>query len=170
MIRLMGNSKGTDKIISVYWFVILFIVAAAVVYMVYAFYGKPYDIRNLEADALTGKTASCFSQSGYLRGDAFTENLKNNLLKECGLDFKTEDSFGWKNDQLYLEVNILDFSSKNQVATFQQGNAVLKDSCNLKGKSMPVCLERKIYVLDKQKNQYQINIISIVRKTEKNVQ
>ena len=46
------NKKGTDKIISVYWFTILFIVAGAIVYMAAAFYGEPYDVREIEANIL----------------------------------------------------------------------------------------------------------------------
>ena len=49
------NKKGGDKIISVYWFAIIFIVATGIVYMVLSFYGKPYDIREIEVDLLTDK-------------------------------------------------------------------------------------------------------------------
>ena len=61
----MKNKKG-DKIISVYWFAILFIVAAAVVYMAALFYGAPYDARGIESDILTNQIADCLSQGGSL--------------------------------------------------------------------------------------------------------
>ena len=62
---MIKNKKG-DKLISVYWFVILFIVAGAIAYMTVSFYGEPYDIREAEAYALTNKVARCLSEAGYL--------------------------------------------------------------------------------------------------------
>ncbi len=61
------NKLGTDKIISIYWFAILFIVAAAVVYMASVFYGGPADVREIEANILINQVADCVSQGGYLK-------------------------------------------------------------------------------------------------------
>ena len=41
------NRRG-EKYLSVYWFVILAIVAGGIIAMVFVFYGKPYDIREIE--------------------------------------------------------------------------------------------------------------------------
>ena len=46
------NRIGAEKIISVYWFVILIIIAGAVVAMVSLFYGSPYDVRVTEANIM----------------------------------------------------------------------------------------------------------------------
>lgn len=159
----LNNKKG-EKIISIYWFVILFIIAAAVVYMVLSFYGEPYDIREMEADILTSKVARCLSEAGYLE-------KKENLKEGCGLNFEVEDAYEWgKQGQYYIEVNFYDFSTKQKVDTLKEGNEQLKENCELEGKGFPVCSERSFYVLDRQKNSYQIDILSIVRKTEKNAQ
>src|SRR3990167_8995579 len=105
------NKTGTDKIISVYWFVILFIVAAAIAYMVISFYGKPYDVRELEANALTNRIADCVSQNGYLREETLSEGFKENLLASCDLNFEVEDAYGWKEqEQYYIEIEIVDFN------------------------------------------------------------
>ena len=80
------NKRGTDKLISVYWFAILFIVAAAIVYMVLSFYGEPYDARELEANALTNQIADCLSEAGYLK-EGILERVETDLLETCDLNF-----------------------------------------------------------------------------------
>ena len=166
----LRDLKG-DKIVSVYWFAILFIVAAAVVYMVISFYGKPYDIRGVEADILTTKMADCLSEAGYLREGVLLNDFQDNFLEKCKINFQTEDVYGWREQgQYYLEVNIFNFVSGQIISSFNTGNSNLKESCKLSGETLPACLERTLYSLDRNNNQYAINILSIVKKTEKNVQ
>lgn len=164
------NRRG-DKLISVYWFAILFIVAGGIVYMVSAFYGRPYDVRAAEADILTTKIARCISEAGYLKEEVLTEDFKNNFAETCAINFQVEDIYGWRErGQYYIEVEILDFNTKQKISEISEGNQGLKPDCELDGKGFPVCIERSLYSIDKEGNQYQINILSIVRKTEKNVQ
>src|SRR3989344_5603718 len=51
------NRIGAEKIISVYWFVILIIIAGAVVAMVSLFYGSPYDVRVTEANIMINQVS-----------------------------------------------------------------------------------------------------------------
>ena len=93
------NKKG-DKIISVYWFAILFIVAAAIDYMVVIFYGKPYDIRDVEESILINQIADCLAEGGYLKKEVFDNGNfllnESNFLQTCHLNFDVEDIYGWK--------------------------------------------------------------------------
>lgn len=161
------NIRGTDKIMSVYWFAILFIVAAAVVYMVGSFYGQPYDIREVEANVLINNIADCIAGGGYLNKeiiDTEGEFLLNNdnFLEVCNLNFNVEDTTGWKEqEQYYVEIDVFGIA---------KGNVNLKLDCDKEGKNFPVCVERSFYVLDKEGKSYEIKILSVVRKTEKNVQ
>ena len=173
------NKQGGEKIISVYWFVILFIVAAAIVYATSVFYGGPYDVRELEVNILTNKIAGCFSEEGYLNegffiDDSLNQEFQNNFLEKCNLNFDTENVYDWnKQGQYYAEVKIHDFylgDKGDQLTEISAGNINLKKDCFLEGKGFPVCLERSFYVIDKENNQYEINILSVVRKIEKNVQ
>ena len=165
------KNKKADKIISVYWFAILFIVAGAIVYMVISFYGGPYDIREAEVYALTNKAARCLSDVGYLEEEALSTDFKENFMEKCSFNFETEDIYGWRErGQYYIEIDFYNFSTNQGISTIKTGNEALKTDCGLKGEGFPVCLERSFYTLDREKNQYQINILSIVRKTEKNVQ
>ncbi len=162
------NKKG-GQILSVYWFAILFIVAAAIVYMVVSFYGNPYDIRAAEANAMTNKIANCISTGGYFNQSILKTNTQD-FLKTCGINFTTEDVYNWgQQGQYYLNVSIINFTSNKIIFQTAQGNVNLKDSCSQQGSNLPVCLRRSFYSVDKDNNQYVINITSIIRKTEKNV-
>lgn len=166
------NKKGAEKIISVYWFAILFIVAGAMVYMVSSFYGKPYDVREIEAGLLSDKAAECFSYAGYLKEGVLVQTFRENFLENCGITFETEDTYGWGEEaQYFLQANVYDFNTYPETSplfSFSDGNTNLQNFCNIKGENSPICLEREIYTLDKEGNQYTIKITSIIRKTEKN--
>lgn len=157
--KINGNKTGAEKIISVYWFAILFIVAAAIVYMVSSFYGKPYDIRELEAKILADKIAECLSVGGYINENWVNFN-NDNFLSQCRLNFNVEETHGWNDDQYYIEIKI----SEKIISV---GNSNLKDFC-LQEENFPICFEKSLYAIDKQNNNYKIDILSIVRKTEKN--
>ena len=166
----MKNKKGGDKIIPVYWFVILFLVAAGISYMVISFYGKPYDIRELEANALTNRIADCVSANGYLKEEVLTPSFQNDLLTKCNLNFEVEDAYDWKNkEQFYVKLEVFEFNSKVKVVEASAGNVNLKNFCEMKGKYLPTCIRRSFYSIDESNNQYQINILSIVNKVDKNV-
>ncbi|HUS49864.1 MAG TPA: hypothetical protein VMZ91_06845 [Candidatus Paceibacterota bacterium] len=140
--------------------------------MVISFYGEPYDIRELEANALTNKVAMCLSNAGYLEEGVLGADFKENFIERCSFNFETEDIYGWgERGQYYVEINFYDFLTDQKNSTIKTGNEALKTDCGLEGKGFPFCLERSLYLLDGEKNhKYQIDILSIVRKTEKNVQ
>ena len=169
MMSIKKNTKGTEKIISVYWFAILFIVAAAIVYMTASFYGKPYDVRQIEADLLTNKVAGCVSQAGYLKEETLEQGFKDDFPGNCGITFGVEDSYSAE-EQYYVELILKDFYSQEKVLETNAGNSKLESFCNLKGEKLPFCLKRSFYAVDKGNNKYQADILSIVRKTEKNAQ
>ncbi|MCK5043898.1 hypothetical protein KAR52_02765 [Candidatus Pacearchaeota archaeon] len=173
----MKNKKGTDKIISMYWFVILFLVAAAIVYMAAIFYGEPYDVREIEAHILANQIANCVAEGGYLKENIlFDEEFKNNFLEQCDLNFNVEDVYGWKElEQYYLKIEFYTFDPNMQdnlgdlKFDFFEGNINLKDDCDRMGRNFPICVERSFYTLGKDNQKYAVKILSIVRKTEKNV-
>jgi len=121
------NRRGTDKIISVYWFAILFIVAAAVVYMVVVFYGTPYDIRGAEASAMINQIADCITENNILKMSVNNDNF----LEECHINLGKEEMY-------YVEVEDLGIV---------KGNFNLNDFCDKEGDKLPKCVERKLYLL-----------------------
>jgi len=139
--KFFSNKKG-DKILSVYWFAILVIVAVGIIAMVVVFYGKPYEVRQDESGILIMKISDCLSDGKYLN-----KNINNeNILSECHLVL---------NDEYYLEVDNL---------VIKQGNSNLKDYCG-KGESV-VCVEKNVYYLDENNQGITIKILSVIRKNE----
>jgi len=64
--RVNKNKRGAEKVLSVYWFVILLLVAGGVFAMVYNFYHHPYDVREIEANLMINTVADCVSTGGKI--------------------------------------------------------------------------------------------------------
>ena len=135
------------------------------------------------ANILANKIADCLSYGGKLNSKLFNdtgnfnENFKSNFVKECTLNFGVEDFEDWKTEeQYYAEVNFFTLANANNaVFSFSNGNANWKESCEIKKdghedyEKLPKCVKRRFYSLDQNNEQYLIEILSIVGKTEKNV-
>ena len=163
-----------DKLISVYWFLILFLAAAAVVYMVSNFYSYPIDVREVEANILTEKVADCLAYGGQINPALISEGkfdvqFKEGFLKECGLNFDTE----FDGEQYYVDVEIYDsLESKDAVFFIEEGNLNLATNCEIQKdkaiEKLATCVNQRFYTVAGDK-QYFIDIKSAVRKAEKNV-
>jgi len=171
------NRKGEEKIISVYWFFILVIVAGGILLMVNAFYNDPYDVREIEASILSEKIADCISLSGKMNPDLisstgiFKEEFKDNFLKRCSLNFDSGEK--WTEIQYYAEINFYKYNypTKN-VFNISKGNQNWKADCDLdskKYKKLVVCNEKEFYSVDDAGTIYVVKILSMVRKAEQNV-
>ena len=97
------DRRGADKFLSIFWFLILFLVAGAIIYMAFLFYGSPFNIRETEGQILGDRIADCLTNKGYLNDVIFSPEFKNNFLA-------TEDFSDWKNKaQYYAGVEIYNF-------------------------------------------------------------
>ena len=179
----LKNKKGAEKIISVYWFAILILVAGGIFVMVANFHSSLYDVRELEAEIMINLVSDCISQGGILDGGLFVEKesnvkeesilIKSNeelkILEKCNLNFDTKD----EEIQYYLELEFYNFNNfENSISIIFEGNTNLKSDCEIqKSKeygTISKCVEKIFYSLDKDKNQFFVKILSIIRKTEKN--
>lgn len=174
MIKRIWSSKKGDKIISVYWFAVLIIVAGGVFGMVYVFYGTPYDIREIEAKLLVDKIADCISYAGKINSNLLSEgvfNSKFNLSIDCNLILTSVD---WEEEQYYARVNFYAITDLNTpLFTIAEGNNNLLTSCELQENKeylkLAKCVDGSFYSIDSSNNQYIIKILTSVRKAEKNV-
>ena len=171
------NRKGGDKVISVYWFVILILVAGGVYAMVSSFYNYPYDVREVEAELMTNKIADCLSASGQLNSDIFGEEgfnqeFEDNFLDECEINLNSElDINGVL--QYYFKIDFYSEDNlENSVFEIVYGNKALPASCDIQEekeyKREAKCVEDNFFSSHENKL-YLIKILSIVKKTEKNV-
>jgi hypothetical protein len=165
-----------DKILSIYWFVILTLTAGGIFAMVYIFYGTPYDVREIEAGILSERVADCVSYAGRINSDLisngkFNPKSEKDFLKECHLNFNSEE---WQEQQYYTEVRFYKLENLNTPVLiisagnnnwFSLSNCVL----NKNEKRLAQCDNSSFYSLDDLNNQYIIKILAVVRKSEKNV-
>lgn len=169
------NKRGS-KILSIYWFLILTIVAAGVFGMAYIFYGTPYDVRDIEAHVLMNQIADCISYAGKINTN-FILNSKpvqkqgEDFLKICHLDFKSSE---WEEEQFYTEIKIYKLGDMNTpFLNINAGNTKWLSNCELQEnkeqKNFPQCFKDSFYSVDDKNNQYIIKILTAVRKSEKNV-
>jgi len=135
---LIKNKRGADKFLSIFWFMILFLVAGAVVYMAFLFYGSPYNIRNTEGQILGDKIADCLTSKGYLNDAVFSSEFRNNFLDVCHINLDTEDFSNWKNrNQYYIGVGIYSFDESvprltgNELLNLSAGDINLKTAWEL---------------------------------------
>ena len=159
------DKKGMEKIISVYWFVILIIVAGGITFMVFGFYGKPYDVREMEANVLAGNIADCISQKGKLIYEIGSQELKDNFLQICHINLKTQE----EEIQYYLEINFLDFQTLQSLNyDIKEGNFNLKNNPNIKSFYSTT---KSFYVLNLENQvprEILVNISATIKKSEKN--
>ena len=165
--------KGSSKIMSVYWFAILILVTGGISVMIFSFHNSPYDVRELEAEIMINKVSDCLSNGGILNEDLFGEeefNKEFEILEECHFNFNTEFE---DRIQYYLEINFYDITNfENSIFKISEGSKEFKADCELqKDKeygTISKCAEKTFYSLDKDKNQFFVKTLSIIRKTEKN--
>ncbi len=170
------NKRGAEKILSIYWFAILIIIAGAIVAMVSLFYGSPYDVREAEANILIDKAVSCLSENGKLNQELFSES-KNfdenfNLKEKCDFIFETESKS--EREEYFLKTEFYAVEGDEKFFSLSEGNSNLYADCKIqdeKYKKISKCVEREFYSLDpfSDSNAFKIKITSVIEKTEKNV-
>src|SRR4030042_353619 len=168
------NRRG-DKILSIYWFAVLVIVAGGIFAMVYIFYGAPYDVRETEANLFINKVADCVSYAGRLNtnlisGGKFNQTFSSNFLGECHFIFGSSE---WEEEQYYTEINFYKpEDSNNPVFSINAGNNKWGRYCPIQKKKekekLTKCVRKSFYSLDELNNQYIIKILAVVAKTKKN--
>lgn len=178
----MKNKKGTEKILSIYWFAILIIIAGSVVAMVSLFYGAPYDVRNAEANIMINQVSDCLSDNGKLNQELFDgdKNFNDNfnLKEECNLVFETEFNnlrvTRSEREEYFLQTEFYNLNNE-KIFSISEGNYNLYADCEIeedkKYKRLSKCVDRDFYSLNpfSEDQAFKIKITSVVSKTEKNV-
>jgi len=170
------NKRGGDKLISIYWFIVLTIIAGGVVAMVGVFYNSPYDVRSVEAEILAMNIADCVYPGGTLdtrliASGSFKEEFRDNFMDRCKLNFESKQEFDF--GQYYFEINFYDSQNLDRsIFNVSEGNQNWIEDCGIEniGKEKLVkCNEKKFFAKDNSDKVYFVKILSIVRNTEKNV-
>lgn len=178
----MYNKRGTDKLLSIYWFVILTLIAGGVFAMVYVFYGSPYDVREIESEILAERIADCISKQGVIDSDFFVDRkfnaaISGSFTNRCNFNFDVEKGYGDAEEiQYFYEVEFYAIKDLvNPSFSFYDGNNNWKGDCFIKKENnkeyarLAKCKEKRFYALSEEGDQYLIKILSVIGKSEKNV-
>jgi hypothetical protein len=169
----MNNKRGSDKVLSMYWFVVIILVAVGIFAMIYMFYSAPYDVREVESDILASKIVDCISRNGKI-DSAFVLDKNLNVLDKCNLNFNVESDFTNK-EQYFFDIEILPLEEGSSKILFSGGNVNWKSDCFIEDKKgneykkLVKCSEKRIYAVDSSSKQYLIKVLSGVGKSEKNI-
>lgn len=180
--EIQMDKKGSDKILSIYWFVILTLVAGGIFAMVYVFYGAPSDVREIEANLLAQKLADCVSKNGlieenlFLNGD-FNPAINSYFTDRCDITFDVEEGYGDEEKiQYFYKIEFYEIKDVvNPMFVISDGNLNWESECFIEKSNskdylrLVKCKERRFYAVDKGQKQYLIKILSGVGKSEKNV-
>lgn len=184
----MINKKAGSKILTMYWFVILIIIAGGIFAMVYSFYHHPYDVRELEAEIMINHIADCLSSQGNLTSElfneeGFSESYKNNFSDNCHINlnveevwqknFDVEEEIWGGEPQYYFRINFYNaINLENSVFEISKGDNKLIADWNIQEekeyKRAAKGVEDGFFSFNGE-DLYLIKILTIVKKTEKNV-
>lgn len=171
----MISKKGSDSVISVYWFVILVIVAGGIVIMANVFYSSPYDVRSSEASILASRVANCVYFGGKMNSNlisvngVFKQEFKDKFLDECQMTFNPGKSFS--EIEYYIQVDFSPFDNPtNKVFTLSAGNENWINDCsiNVKKNKLPVCVNESFIAKGPTGKLYLVKELSIVNKVNQN--
>ena len=169
------NKKGADKIISVYWFVILVIIAGGVVLMVNAFYSSPYDVRETEARILAEKVSDCVYPGGEFSSvlnsnGVFRPEFKDNFEDRCKLNFIGNTEF----DDIEYYVNVgfyTDVKKEKPYFYLEAGNLNWASDCHVEVNNdrLSKCYKNSFWAEDPTGRLYFVKVVSAIRKVKENV-
>ena len=98
-----------------------------------------------------------------------TPSMKIDLQEMCNLNLEN----GEEDPQYYFETEFVNFSSGKSLGIAKEGNPNLKIDCKIQteeeSKTLSKCVQRSFYSVDSINEKYIIKILSVVRKTEQNV-
>jgi hypothetical protein len=175
MSRFLLNKKG-EKLISVYWFVILTLVAGGIFMMVNNFYNSPYDAREVESNILADKVIDCFYSGGELNpllvsfNGEFRVSFKDNFMNICSLTFETKEE--WDPEPHYVKVTFYGDSRKvNTLFNFSSGNRNYEQDCfaQEKHEELAQCSIKNFYAVSGEGKTYFVEVLAATGKTEENV-
>lgn len=159
------NKKGDERILSFYWFILFVIVAIAIASAVIIFYSHQIDIREAEAGILGDRVVSCIVFNGQINSGVIDKLAgSGNLEKECNLVFADDSNVAYKDKMQYFVK--VEAQGKLIVSGDKDFEAYCKQSQSRK--NIPICVEKKLFVLDSGNEFTLVKILTAIRKVEQN--
>ena len=128
---MIKGKKGEERILSIWWILIISIIGVLISIGVIMFYSYYLDVRGQEAEILFTKISDCLVEDGYLSVGL----TKADILSKCKLDEKI------LKNAYFLKIN-------DTVI----GNGDYEAYCKLEGTNYPICKRGEVYALDRNEN------------------
>jgi len=115
-------------------------------------YAADFDVRISEAKTISDRLVSAVSDGGYVNPLALQNNF--NIINSAGLDGKQFFNGG----KFYFNITIL--QNGKLINSFQDGTKDFEVQCKLSGNNLAKCFYKNVFVIDKDNNLYEINILT----------
>ena len=135
------DRRGSEKLLSIWWFFVLVIIGGGIVIGLLIFYNADLDVRQVEADILTGKIMSCVNDNRVFREDIFSDVEK--IYGKCGLNKEIIEK------DFYFRISISDESGL--IKEIKGGRSEFEEECDIENKvkaeKFPRCISMKENIL-----------------------
>jgi hypothetical protein len=150
------NKRAESKLLSIWWFLVLILIAGGIIFGTALFYADKIDVRTLEVSIMASRVAGCIVTNGYIQ-----ENAVKDILKECGFDSSIID----KSSEYLLKVGFRDISSNLTQKEIYFGNRAFEEDCKIgisvnKAVNYPKCLEKNMLALNASGSMFEIKILA----------
>ena len=135
-----------EKILSIWWFAVLAVVAASVMLVSWMFYSSDINMRGIETDALSMRVSGCLIRLGEMNADIFNETF--DIYGTCKIKKEIIE-----NGNYFLAVRI--YSGDKILKQMDWGIRAFEEDCKVKQKIInskgsayyfPECSTREFFV------------------------
>jgi len=158
---------GAEIILWFYRIFLLLVVAGSIVLVVTFVYSRPYDVRDIEASAISDRFVKCITTQMQDKLYLVEFNLNIDIFEKC-IGFSAEQ----KKD-FYISA-VLYNSSQSKINELSWGNTDVLPLCAAMKKgtkitNFPVCRQYKYYLLNSTNTSFILDLNVDILKIEKNL-
>lgn len=141
--------KADSKMLSIWWFAVLVVIAVGIVVGTTIFFGGKLDVRAVEAEILANKIADCLVENGKMNQEFLNENTGGfDISSACSINKTIIQESG----NYYLEISIAN-SAGSIIQSIRYGNAAFEKECSIgaavvEAKYFPRCASKKVSAAD----------------------
>ncbi len=155
----MKNKRGGEKLISIWWLIMLAIVGVGITAGVLIHSSANIDVRELEAGILSEKISDCIFENGFLIDEFLEEGF--DFFEKCRL---SEEIFG-EGSFYYFNVKVYD-ESDELINEIRGGDASFEKDCEIQeeveARNYPKCFKKEENIFYYEGNEIEEGRIEIL--------